>query len=109
MRLRKAIARRITASKKRKVVPNVSDVASVVHYLLEDWLTPDAIALTPAETELKTALEEVVRSGIVNFLTIGAALSRIRSLRLFRRRFPSSLSRSGTIFCEPKGTELTTV
>jgi hypothetical protein len=48
---------------------------------------PDTIALTPAETELKTDLEAVVRSGLLNFLTVGAALSRIRSLRLFRREY----------------------
>jgi hypothetical protein len=57
----------------------------VVHQLLDDWHIPDSIALSPAETELKTDLEKVVRSGLVNFLTVGAALNRIRSLRLFRR------------------------
>jgi hypothetical protein len=57
----------------------------VVHHLLDDWHTPDAIALTPAETRLKTDLEAVVRSGFVNFLAVGAALNGIRSLRLFRR------------------------
>jgi hypothetical protein len=79
MRLRKAIARRITASKKRKVVPNVSDVASVVHYLLEDWLTPDAIALTPAETELKTELEagaDLAISSLIRFLTQDSSKGR---------------------------------
>jgi hypothetical protein len=59
----------------------------VVHHLLDDWHTLDAIALSPAETQLKTDLEEVVRSGLVNFLAVGAALSRIRSLRLFRREY----------------------
>ena len=57
----------------------------MVHHLLEDWHTPDWIALSPAEAQLKTDLEAVVRSGLVNFLTVGAALNRIRSLRLFRR------------------------
>jgi hypothetical protein len=59
----------------------------VVHQLLDDWHTPDSIALTPAETRLKTDLEAVVRSGLVTFLTVGAALSRIRSSRLFRREY----------------------
>jgi len=61
--------------------------APLIHQLLDDWHTPDSIALSPAEAELKTDLEKVVRSGLVNFLTVGAALSRIRSLRLFRREY----------------------
>ena len=59
----------------------------MVHRLLEDWHNPDAIGLSPAEIQLKTDLEEVVRSGIVNLLAVGAALSRIRSLRLFRGQY----------------------
>jgi hypothetical protein len=39
----------------------------VVHHPLKDWHTTDSIALTSAETQLKTDLEAVVRSGIVNF------------------------------------------
>jgi hypothetical protein len=34
---------------------------------------PDAIALSPAETQPKTDLEEVVRYGLINFLDVGAA------------------------------------
>ena len=59
----------------------------MVHHLLEDWHIPDSIALSPAETQLKTDLEVVVRSGLVTFLTVGAALNRIRGLRLFRDQY----------------------
>jgi hypothetical protein len=59
----------------------------VVHHLLDDWHTPDSIALTPAETELKTDLEAVVCYDIVNFLAVGAAPNRIRSLRFFRCQY----------------------
>ena len=61
--------------------------APVVHHLLDDWHTPDSIALTPAETELKTDLEAVVCYDIVNFLAVGAAPNRIRSLRFFRCQY----------------------
>jgi hypothetical protein len=40
------------------------------------------------EAKVKTDLEEVVRYGIVDFLMVGAALSRIRSLRLFQAPVP---------------------
>ena len=42
----------------------------MVHRLLEDWHTPDAIGFSPAEIQLKTDLEEVVRSGLVNFASV---------------------------------------
>ena len=45
----------------------------MVHQLLDDWHTPDSIALSPAETRY--------------LLTVGAALSRIRGSRLFRGQY----------------------
>ena len=53
----------------------------------DDDVIEDSIPLTTAEKALKGELEEIVQNGMAEFLRVGAALSELRSKRLYRREF----------------------
>ena len=60
----------------------------MVYHLIDSWHISDSIALSPAETQLKTDLEEFVRSGLVIFLHVRRGLEPYLLTSAFQASVP---------------------